>query len=497
MALLQHRTKLELCPNYSGELGWIVVEAFDECPHSDQRAVWALLEEIGRTDASLKILVTSRPNAVTQPAPKFPHPEQRIDSGISLDETVSEPTIEVLSDLESRPENFEDIRVYFESTLRLATERGITILTAKSKGNNFLWARLAVSIIRGLNEEEHIPFVAHTALHSMLSQQYLTCFGQSIKMPSVYQEGLKSFMSLVLAFAEPVKVEVVQHFWISSWMDDKDKDTDNEEDFEKARALFLQYFTFASTTLLIRTNYESYLSTFVDVSAAHKVIANYCLEIVENFDCKVTKNDQRPTVAVKRYASKYWAIHVHARSGSSESSRLNIRVAAYLKSPVALHWITLMASMNQLPSVRSTLTAAIKRDIDCVGLVSIIDRFSSVLLTEPEQMYKSVAVMCLQNEAISHLFADTNTLSADFQPRVLLGGNRFWMISNAFLSSVGKRVLHSSSFSKNIILVYNSHKVPLRDPVDCEVWDAERNACISKIFPVVVKASSHMKLLRI
>ncbi|KAJ3399697.1 hypothetical protein HDU80_007675 [Chytriomyces hyalinus] len=482
------------------DLGWIVVDAFDECPHSDQRAVWALLEEIARTDAALKILVTSRPNAATQPAPKFPHPHQRIDSGLSLDETVFEPTFEVLSDLESRPENFEDVRVYFESTLRLATERGITILTTKSNGN-FLWARLAVSIIRSLNEEEHIPFVAHTALHSMLSQQYLICFGQSIKMPSVYQEGLKSVMSLVLAFAEPVKVEVVQHFWTSSWMDDKKKDPHNEEDYEKARTLFLQYFTFASSRLLIRTNYESYvwpghkslrdllqnnqLASFVDVSSAHKVIANYSLEILENFDSNVTKTDQQPSLAIKCYAAKYWATHVHEMSGCTESSRINTRVAAYLNSPVALHWITLMASMNQLPSVRSTLTEAMKNDVDCARLIKIIDRFSNVLLTEPEQMYKSVAVMCLQNETTSDLFSDAKTLNANFQPRVLLGGNRFWLESNAFLSSVKKRVLHSSAFSKNIVLVYNSRKEALRDPVDCEVWDAERNTCISKIFPVV------------
>ncbi|KAJ3238721.1 hypothetical protein HDU81_007301 [Chytriomyces hyalinus] len=484
-------------------LGWIVVDAFDECPHNDQRTVWALLEEIGRTDATLKILVTSRPNTATQPAPKFPHPHQRIDSGLSFDETVfDQPTIEILSNLESRQENFEDIRVYFESTLRLATERGITILTTKSKGN-FLWARLAVSIIRSLNEEEHIPFVAHTALHSMLSQQYLICFGQSIKMPSVYQEGLKSVMSLVLAFTEPVKVEVVQHFWISSWMGDKNKNPHNEEDYERARTLFLQYFTFASSRLLIRTNYESYvwpghkslrdllqnnqLASFVDVSSAHKVIANYSLEILENFDSTVTKTDQQPSLAVKCYAAKYWAMHVLETSGSTESSRINTRVATYLNSPVALHWITLMASMNQLQTVRSTLTEAMKNDVDCARLINIIDRFSSVLLTEPEQMYKSVAVMCLQNETTSHLFSDPKTLDADFQPRVLLGGNRFWLESNAFLSSVKKRILHSSAFSKHIVLVYNSHKEPLRDPVDCEVWDAERNTCISKIFPVVSK----------
>ncbi|KAJ3250856.1 hypothetical protein HDU77_006313, partial [Chytriomyces hyalinus] len=123
-------------------------------------AIKVLFEEIGRTDATLKILVTSRPNAAAQPAPKFPHPHQRIDCGLSLDETVFEPSFEILSDLESRPENFEDVRIYFESTLRLATGRGITILTTESKGNflrfrkhedEFSWAvgrrQVAIDII--------------------------------------------------------------------------------------------------------------------------------------------------------------------------------------------------------------------------------------------------------------------------------------------------------------------------------------------------------------
>ncbi|KAJ3141465.1 hypothetical protein HK100_006475 [Physocladia obscura] len=492
----------------------LVIDAFDECPQNDQDLISRILlmfhESAGM---NLKVLVTTRtiPKRILEIQK---NPENRREK--------EKKGPEFKSNLAKRQENEEDLRVYFESTLPDITDRGVTVLLSKAQGC-FLWAKLAVSIIRDMREESHIIYVAHTVLQKDLSQQYLTNFSHSLTMPSQYQEGLKILLSLLLALKEPLSVHELEFFWIDVWIRDHHKklvkeansaiDTDNL--WKDGAKIFSRIFMYAISRLMLRQNCDGLvvaghkslrdivakkqLTQFVGLEEGHKNLALLSLELLES----VSRNDllhgkfgipvnskmrQKNNFEISKeylvqYAARFW--FEHAQEGGNNEVVLD-KILTVFESPKAIHWLAILFRQRYINHAKTSLSylsglSSGKIFDICDGLCNIVDRFSDILLDFPTEIYTSVAIMCLNYNFAAPLFRSIEILLPSYRPRILSGAMPFWNSeSMAFTTKIYQPLLKYFRKSAKVVVANGYGNIRNSSPL-FEIWDTEYCSCLSFI----------------
>ncbi|KAJ3065030.1 hypothetical protein HDU98_011580 [Podochytrium sp. JEL0797] len=507
-----------------GSIEWLIIDALDECPSKDQVRVFQLLVNFTAACGSVKILITTRPEAISTSFKRMvsfkasglcerPLLDARQDSGF---QEAARP-FEALSSLETSHENENDIRVYLESTLREVSDRGVNILLSKAQGC-FLWAKLAVSIIRDLNEEAHVTYIAHTALQTSLPHLYFTSFGNCLKMPSYFQEGIYRIMSLSFAMMNPPTTAELEYAWVRSWLHKlQDKTLRNSSVAEKGTTdwrelegskIFAQCFLYALSRLMLRANGNglvmighkslrdsvgrNQLSRFVDLESGHMDMSIVCLELLESLSRgsvgraasdRFTKRAHDPDTAkfhLTQYACRFWFVHAEQLS-QARGEIIWSRILSVFDSEKAIHWVAMLADQNRLDSARSGLRFLSARLPGISnGLLEVVDRFSDILLESPAEIYTSVAVFGLSSNSASKLFNRVNdVLPSGYRPRVLLGAELFWMSeSSAVTSPIKKPVVAFNSNNVGNAVVVNRHL----DGPGCaiESWDVDRRRLVAQ-----------------
>ncbi|KAI9333721.1 hypothetical protein BDR26DRAFT_601720 [Obelidium mucronatum] len=538
---------------------WLIIDALDECPSRDISVVFKLVERISRIECGgLKVLVTTRPGAIPDGIRKHWHETQfnktssnkqlnapprvddRTDSGFTDDPSQSSaPIWEVLTGLENSRFNEFDIQIYFESTLPDVSDRGVQVLLSKAQGC-FLWAKLAVSIIRDLNQEKHVTYIAHTVLNKDLGQLYMTNFKNSLKMPSFYQEGIKELLSLVVVAATPLTFWELEYLWVSCWMRKQQEKrilpvmkgggggVDGAK-WNDGIKLFSQCLLYAKSRLMVRTDSnglvmaghkslrdlvgKNQLIRYIDCAAGHFQMVITSLELLDDLSRDLAGSlpltfSTRPKScnsleiskqALTLYASRFWFLHAQAVYGQSrfsdQVSALEERIHSVFGSDKAIHWITILARQGRLDRARAGLSFLLSKSIlpnICSGLEEVVDRFSDILLDYPMEIYTSVAVFCLNHyqQGLSHLFAGNRVLPTRYRPRILCGASSFWAAeseSNAMTTKITKPTASFDVKTTQLVIVGNrsleatSSAIHDTPPAAFEVWDVETDRLLNEL----------------
>ncbi|KAJ3023391.1 UNVERIFIED_CONTAM: hypothetical protein HDU68_008626 [Siphonaria sp. JEL0065] len=536
-ALVQVLVQFMISPKLpKAETNWLIIDALDECPDKDLATLYKLLEQFCHTSSRFKVLVTIRPKTLPsnirararQTFFNKPVNSERPQLGPRNDSGFHDSlSLEILSGLEGSQLNEDDLRVYFESTLRDASDRGIQVLLSKAMGC-FLWAKLAVNVIRDLNEESHVTFVAHTVLNKDLGQLYTTSFNNSLTLPSFYQAGIKILMSLVLVAVVPLTMEEVEYLWIASWMRKEQEMKLSATGSEGAKwndgsKIFSQCLLYARSRLMLRTDANGYvmaghkslrdyvdnnrLSRYVDSSSGHYTMAIICLELLENLSKELViklgaglnanpgkqKGDELENMrlSLMTYASRFWFHHVKSLLKTTNVNQdriatLNDGILHLFGSEKSIHWLAVLSSQYQLENAKEGLAFMSSHSLlpnICNGLRDVIDRFSDLLVTHPLEIYTSIAVFCLQRNSASKLFASVDrVLPSTYRPRVVLGTNQFWTLeSSAVTTKIPRPVVALDALDSRKIVVGNRFDNEPRHCCVFEVWDLESNQVLYEL----------------
>ncbi|KAJ3338899.1 hypothetical protein HDU83_007859 [Entophlyctis luteolus] len=514
-----------------GGIEWVVIDALDECLNKDIQLVEKLL--LNWLLDSCRVFVTARPGTLSKSfrssaknialSSNQPATHSRSDSGVTIVSTIA-----IITGVEESTENENDLHTYFESTLWDASDRGITVLTAKAQGC-FLWAKLAVNIIRDLGEEAHVTYVAHTTLQRDIAQLYFANFNNCLRLPSFYQEGIQTMLSVALAVQQPLAVAELEFVWVTDWIAQKQVkklgqagDTEGDRsDWQEGSKRFAQCYLYAVSRLILRSDSDGlvvvghkllrdlvdrhHLVRYDDALSGNLSTLYICLDLLENISREsVLKssvlsertgrqphNSKLPEQFLTQYACLFWFVHaqnvltlaINNRNSKQKSdmSALQItildKLASTFSSDKAVHWVTMLAGLRRLDSAQAGLNFLLSLSVApevCCGILDVIDRFSSVILDAPEEIYRSVSIFCSKGNSAAHLFGNIKTvLDSGFCPCIVLGSSGFWSAeADTIRTSVQRPIF--AAVDELVCIANETSDASVKSP-SFEVWALEHH----------------------